>query len=103
MNCTFNNDVCRYISCPLWNERLQKCRFTMAVDKILGDDGKRVVELTPREQGILDLIAQGYTNKQIGIALSISYQCVKNHVSNILLKLGVHSRTGAVVLTLNKK
>lgn len=52
--------------------------------------------LTPRERQILDLIAQGLTNKRIAHELQIEQATVKNHVHNILHKLGVASRAAAV-------
>jgi two-component system, NarL family, nitrate/nitrite response regulator NarL len=52
--------------------------------------------LTPREAEVLDLMAEGLPNKVIARRLSIQEQTVKNHVHNILLKLGVSRRTEAV-------
>ena len=103
MICCFNSEPCRYINCGLWSERLQACRFILAVDKILGDDGKRPIHLTPREQNVLNLIVQGYSNQQISEALSINYSTTKNHVSSVLAKLGAKSRTEAVVMSLASK
>jgi DNA-binding NarL/FixJ family response regulator len=51
--------------------------------------------LTPREQEILELIAAGLTNREIGEMLVISPQTVKKHAGAIYGKLGVRSRTGA--------
>lgn len=53
--------------------------------------------LSPKETEILRLIAGGYSNKEISGALSKSEGTVKNHVSNILSKLGVRDRTRAVL------
>ncbi len=53
--------------------------------------------LTPKETEILRLMAGGYSNKEISKALSKSEGTVKNHVSNILSKLGVRDRTRAVL------
>jgi two-component system nitrate/nitrite response regulator NarL len=52
--------------------------------------------LTARERQVLDLIAQGLTNKRIATELQIEQATVKNHVHNILHKLGVASRAAAV-------
>jgi two-component system nitrate/nitrite response regulator NarL len=52
--------------------------------------------LTPREQEILDLIAQGLTNQQIAERLVIEVGTVKNHVHNILQRLDASSRHEAV-------
>ncbi len=54
--------------------------------------------LSQREQEILQLVAEGYRNREIAASCNISEQTVKNHVSTMLLKLGVNNRTGAVVL-----
>ena len=56
--------------------------------------------LTEREQEVLAFIAQGYTNPEIARQLNLSTGTVKIHVSNILGKLHVASRTGAVVKAL---
>jgi two-component system NarL family response regulator len=53
--------------------------------------------LTGREIEVLELVAQGNTNRQIGELLFISENTVKNHIRNILDKLGLHSRTEAVL------
>ena len=56
--------------------------------------------LTPREIEVLRLVAAGMTNNEIGTALSIAQGTVKMHVHNILSKLGVNSRTGAMAKAL---
>ena len=53
--------------------------------------------LTERETDVLRLLAQGKANKEIAAALSIGEKTVKTHVSNILMKLGVQSRTQAAL------
>ncbi len=53
--------------------------------------------LTERETDVLRLIAQGKANKEIANALTIGEKTVKTHVSNILMKLGVQSRTQAAL------
>jgi len=55
------------------------------------------VELTKREVEILELVAQGLVNKEIGDRLSISYWTVKAHVRHIYEKLHVRTRSEAVV------
>ncbi|WP_113799491.1 LuxR family transcriptional regulator [Blastococcus sp. TF02-8] len=64
--------------------------------------GVRVVDpaavLTPREQSVLALLAQGRTNRQIGSELYISEKTASVHVSNILAKLGANGRTEAVAI-----
>ncbi|MBB5324252.1 two-component system response regulator DegU [Anoxybacillus tepidamans] len=56
--------------------------------------------LTRRECEVLQLLADGKSNRGIGEALFISEKTVKNHVSNILQKLNVNDRTQAVVVAI---
>ena len=53
--------------------------------------------LTDRETEILRLMAGGYSNKEIASSLGVAEGTVKNHVSNILSKMGVRDRTRAVL------
>jgi two-component system, NarL family, response regulator LiaR len=53
--------------------------------------------LTERESEVLRLLARGKANKQIATSLFVSEKTVKAHVSSILMKLGVHSRTQAAL------
>jgi two-component system, NarL family, response regulator LiaR len=53
--------------------------------------------LTERETEVLKLLARGKSNKQIASALSVSEKTVKAHVSAVLMKLGVQSRTQAAL------
>ena len=55
------------------------------------------VTLTERERQVLALVAGGAANKAIGDALSISERTARSHVSNILMKLGLGSRTQAAL------
>lgn len=48
--------------------------------------------LTPREQQVATVVAAGYTNQQIAVALSISLGTVKDHVHSILTKTGFETR-----------
>jgi DNA-binding NarL/FixJ family response regulator len=59
------------------------------------DDG--IVDLTPRELDVLRLIGAGESNKGIAAALGISERTARSHVSNILAKLGLTSRTQAAL------
>jgi DNA-binding NarL/FixJ family response regulator len=59
-------------------------------------------QLTLRETEILRLMTGGYSNREIASALEISEGTVKNHVSNILGKLGVRDRTRAVLKAIEK-
>ena len=55
-------------------------------------------ELTAREIEVLKEVATGKRNREIGETLFISEKTVKNHISNILLKLQVNDRTEAAML-----
>ena len=59
-------------------------------------------QLTPREEEVLILLARGRANGQIARELHIAPQTVKTHVSNILMKLGVHDRTQAALLAVRE-
>jgi DNA-binding NarL/FixJ family response regulator len=60
------------------------------------------VPLTHRESEVLRQLAHGLTNKEIGQALNISYETVKEHVQHILRKIGVNDRTQAAVWAVRK-
>lgn len=62
------------------------------------DDLARIASLTPAQRRILGGIRQGLLNKQIAYELSISEATVKAHITAILRKLGVGSRTQAVLV-----
>ena len=55
-------------------------------------------QLTPREREVLQLVARGQTNQEIGRDLTVSVSTVKTHVEHIIAKLGVSDRTQAAVL-----
>jgi len=61
---------------------------------------KRLASLTPQERHVLDLIAEGMTNRQIGAEMFLAEKTVKNYVSNVLAKLGLSRRTEAAVFAL---
>lgn len=69
------------------------------IDKATREPSYRY-NLTERELDVLGLMVQGSTNKQIAAELSVSLSTVKFHVSSILAKLGVSSRTEAVALAM---
>lgn len=60
-------------------------------------------DLTEREREVLALMVEGLNNTQIAGKLSVSPSTIKSHVSNILSKLGVSSRTEAVTLAFRHK
>ncbi|MDJ0704256.1 MAG: response regulator transcription factor [Leptolyngbyaceae cyanobacterium MO_188.B28] len=55
-------------------------------------------QLTPREREVLQLIAEGYNNREIAQALFIAERTVKNHVNSILRRLNLRDRTQAAIL-----
>ena len=61
------------------------------------EEDERIASLTPQERKILDLLAEGLTNRQIGERLHLAEKTVKNYVSNVLMKLGMSRRTEAAV------
>ncbi len=65
---------------------------------LAGRGGDALTEpLSERETEILRLLSGGYSNKEIANALNLAEGTVKNHVSNLLAKLGVRDRTRAVL------
>ncbi|MFJ2766758.1 response regulator [Streptomyces sp. NPDC087300] len=67
-------------------------------DEVTAPQDDRLVGLTERERGILALIGEGLTNRQIGKQLYLSEKTVKNHISRLLAKLGVERRIQAAVI-----
>lgn len=57
--------------------------------------------LTPTEYRVLRLLVEGLSNKQIAVSMSVSPRTVNFHLDNIYAKLGVNSRTEAVIFALN--
>lgn len=68
-------------------ERLKKAKFE--------EKDPKLARLSPQEERILDMIAEGSTNRQIGETIHLSEKTVKNYVSNILQKLEVARRAEA--------
>jgi DNA-binding NarL/FixJ family response regulator len=61
------------------------------------EEDERFAGLTEQEGKILDLLAEGKTNRQIGVDLFLAEKTVKNYVSNLLAKMGMQGRTEAAV------
>ena len=61
------------------------------------DADPRLRSLTPQERRILDQVARGLTNRQIGEAMALAEKTVKNYVTSVLEKLGMERRTQAAV------
>jgi DNA-binding NarL/FixJ family response regulator len=75
--------------------------FNDAVEEPIDDRTRKMIErlssLTPQQIRVLNMICNGLLNKQIAYELSVGETTVKAHVSEILRKLGVSSRTKAVI------
>ena len=68
-----------------------------------GKEDDKLAQLTDQEQRILDLVAQGKTNKEISQEVSLSDKTVKNYVSNILGKLEVSRRSQAAAYVAERR
>jgi DNA-binding CsgD family transcriptional regulator/signal transduction histidine kinase len=86
-------------SAPNWGTTLT-CELPLHSAMLLPDTPavRRLVELGGREREVLELIVAGLRNREIAERLFIADRTVKFHVSNILQKLGVRSRTEAIAL-----
>ena len=62
-----------------------------------GKPGAAVADLTGRERDVLALVCRGLADKQVAEALGLSLNTARNHVAALYRKIGVHSRTAAVV------
>jgi DNA-binding NarL/FixJ family response regulator len=80
-------------------EELRRVTGALATPRLNADVE---VPLTQRESEVLKHLAQGATNKEIAVALHISYETVKEHVQHILRKIGVTDRTQAAVWAVRK-
>lgn len=78
----------------LFHERVESF---LGVTAPLGPEATIPADLTKREREVVDHMARGLDNGAIARALSISPKTVRNHVSNVFAKLGVHHRAEAVV------
>jgi DNA-binding NarL/FixJ family response regulator len=67
---------------------------TLKKPKQTGDNGD--LRLTGREREVLQLLAEGHSSKQVGIALNISTKTAETHRSNLMRKIDSHSVTGLV-------
>lgn len=65
--------------------------------------GNTFEKLTEREREILELIAAGTSNKEIGLQLHLTEKTVKHYVTNILQKLQVHNRVQAAIMALKSQ
>lgn len=84
---------------PLASSLIKRVRGVMARRRDRADDS---IPLTNREMQVLRHVALGLSNREIGSALGISVETVKEHVQNILRKLDVSDRTQAAVWAVRK-
>lgn len=87
--------VRRVLSGEIWTP--SHVDMTVPADTETGDLLSRLASLTPQQVRVLMMLGEGLLNKQIAYKLSVSEATIKAHVSAILQKLGVDSRTQAVI------
>ncbi|RJF81332.1 DNA-binding response regulator [Azospirillum cavernae] len=85
------------ISPHIARKLFDELRRSRAVELPSGAQLPDLTDLTDRERAILDLIAQGQSNRQIAASLFLAEGTVKNYVSRIMEKLGAQSRTELAV------
>ena len=71
--------------------------------EVTSGTGEPADELTPQEQKIVALVAEGLTNRQIGEKVHLAEKTVKNYVSNILMKLGLSRRAEVAAFVAKQK
>jgi DNA-binding NarL/FixJ family response regulator len=81
-------------------EMAQPLRFTAWQRDLARDERRLANALTPREREVLQLLADGLDAKRVAARLHITPRTQRNHVANILAKLGVHSQLQALVVAL---
>ena len=87
----------QYLSPTLATAILEK---RQSKSRLASPEMSLVDELTEREREIVDLLAQGLSNKLIASKLYLSVRTVEGHLANIYLRLGVHSRTEAMLMAM---
>ena len=80
--------------------KVEKSEALKELDKQIAKYESFKLTLTPREKEILNLIAEGYLNKQIAQYLHLAESTIKNHIAHIFEKLGVSNRTEAAIKAL---
>lgn len=69
--------------------------FSQIVENVVGEGNVRLIDsvrMTKREREVIELIAEGLSNKEIALRLNIATYTVKSHVHNVLEKLALHTR-----------
>ena len=94
---------------PTWSTRsarwdaASRCSIPRSPDRVLErlrtPEEDELAALTDQERRVLDLIAEGLTNRQIGERMFLAEKTVKNYVSNLLSKLGMSRRSEAAAYT----
>jgi two-component system, NarL family, response regulator DevR len=79
-------------------EAAAKAMFQSLGTRAPGAD--RFASLSPRERDVLALVAEALTNREIGERLHLSEKTVRNHVTSVLRKLGLHHRTEAALFAI---
>ena len=90
------------------SEIVDAIRGVMAGKQVLSDEIRHTIEnfssmpeLSPRQMEILNLVAKGFSNKEIAEIIGISPDTVKEHVANIFQRIGASSRAEAATLAVN--
>ena len=95
----FKSDPAREIEAAITALRQHKPYFTSRISSALIDSAVRAINegqkdqpfLTPRERQIIQLVAEGFTNKQVAKALRVSEKTVETHRASLMRKLGINS------------
>lgn len=74
------------------------CSLANSTPIVYDSQKERIVLLTPRQQEVMELVCDGYSNQEIARRLVIERGTVKNHIHNILKKVGASSRQEAAIL-----
>jgi two-component system, NarL family, response regulator LiaR len=95
-------DLCRAIHLAAEGKVQMSPEVAARLAQELCEEHPRLEELTAREKEVLQLIAAGASNKDIANHLCIAEKTVKAHVSNLLAKMGVQSRTQAALYAVQR-
>lgn len=77
---------------------LDAAQTRLSLQRLRSTEAGALEHLTEQERRVFDLIGEGYSNREIGDALSIAEKTVKNYVSQVLAKLGMVRRTEAAAM-----
>jgi len=94
---SLRSDLLALVKSVHQGRRSRALNVTRELQHCLGSE-----RLTTRELDVLRLVAQGQSNKRVGVLLDIAEETVKTHMKNILLKLGANDRAHAVALALGR-